>query len=427
MKRQCLFAIASSLLVGSSEASFGPKTKDASDVFSEWVSWQRTYKHQDLTCMQEHINDNFWRYMYRAYSHHRNVQEPLQKLFGQSIKNKNSLKKDKNVQILKNIYAWLNNDILAFITFLQNHSFASEELNEKEEEESLTKAINKYTRLFHILFKQKPSSVQDELLFTVANNLFEFCFSKEHFPEFEKLLKAEQQYPIARLIYSNIWTNLVETGWKEWHHDCLENLKTQHDAGKKIVYIAGGNDIYQLIKNGIYNIEVIDPILPSQPDYYSKGWEWLIRKNGIGDQITLDFKDRNLLMKRTRYTEGKYFTAELSTGKSAKLKESKTTWTLFNLESNKKLGTIVFNRRFAKQEDFAYDPKKAHLISFNEMYLSTAIAKYGGWGIKPGHMSQKTPFFIKQLRKPVYKSTLLNLRKADQAPFPFMVLGSCAT
>ena len=227
-----------------------------------------------------------------------------------------------------------------------------------------------------------------------------------------------------------MWFHLVGEGWKDWHQNCLDALKKEHDQGKRITYLAGGNDMYQLVKHGIYNIDIIDPMLPSQPDYYAEGWLWLIKKNGLGDKIIFNFdKNTTVIMKRVGYKEFELFDASLSTGDTVKIRHSKTTWNLYNKKNMKKLGTITIDRRFARQADLVINKnaKKALLFSFNEMYFVDAPQSFGGWGIDTSVVKQDTKIFVKQLRKPITKSTWAHLRKADASSFSFILLGSCAT
>jgi hypothetical protein len=278
-----------------------------------------------------------------------------------------------------------------------------------------------------LLFAQEDSERRKAYLFAVANRLFEFCYGPETFAGFKPMLHNTPEYPIVRLLYSTMWHYLVGDGWKHWHNTCLDGLKKEVDSGKRVSYIAGGNDIYQLLKLGIYAIDVIDPMLPSQPEYYAEGWDWLIKKDGLGDEIMIDFPDKKLVMKRISYSEQGAFDAKLSTGITESLPLSKTTWHVFDRSNQKKLGSIVFDRRFCNQQDFIAHDKRALLISFNEMYFVAAPESLNGWGINLEKISPEMPIFIKQLRKPISRQVLLNLREAETSPFYFILLGSCPT
>jgi hypothetical protein len=210
-------------------------------------------------------------------------------------------------------------------------------------------------------------------------------------------------------------------GWQHWHVDTLQALKKEADAGKEILYIAGGTDIYQLFKSGIYNIRIIDPMLPTQPKYYSDGWEWFIN----GDEATFSCGKKKLRMKRAGYKKiGGSFSLTLSNDKKVKIDKSITTWHL--LDGKKKLGEIVFERRLTDQKDFKVKKKQAILLSSNELYFIAAPKESDGWGIDPRKFDEKIKIYIKQLQKPVNKAIVCNMRyEIKQEEFAFISLGSC--
>jgi len=207
-------------------------------------------------------------------------------------------------------------------------------------------------------------------------------------------------------------------------------LRKKADAGKEVVYIAGGTDVYQLIKHGIYNIRVIDPLLPSQPKYYSNNWEWFVKgkgpRFGVGDKFVINLEHKYISMERVDYERtGESISIKLSTNKNIRIEQSVTTWNLYDEKKNK-LGQVVFERRLTDQEDFVTDEKKELLISFNELYFVAAPVDNDGWGIIPGEFDDSMQIYVKQLRKPVNKEIVCNLREeVKQTNFAFIELGSC--
>ena len=273
--------------------------------------------------------------------------------------------------------------------------------------------------------------MNQELLFTLANRFFEFCFSSQTAPLFQKLFLNKQDQAIVRMMYAVMWEKLAGTGWKHWHKETLNALTQATNNGKTIVYLAGGSDIYQMIAHGVYSINIIDPQLPTQPKYYADQWDWLIKNNqsidaGLDDTIV--FNELNLVMKRTRYHEtGDIFSMLLSNGSYIYLAQSITEWTLLDFEE-KILGTITFQRRPTCQKDFELDEKKTFLMSFNELYFVALPQNLGGWGIEPAHFSQEFTMVIKQLRKPVTKATIGAMRNAsllNASDLKFIDLGTC--
>lgn len=338
----------------------------------------------------------------------------------------------ENEQLLldhfKTLYPILQNDIDAFLDYLHNHKFSSRPVNRIEKNASHNPIINKYNSFIRMLVTHSEKYSEREHLFSVANNFFEYCFSPQTFSSFKKRLTSSYYHPLARLLYSVIWRQLAGNGWKEWHASCLQGLKKACDKGKEIVYIAGGCDIYQLIKQGIYNICIIDPMLPTQPAYYAEHWGWLVKRSsknpGIGDCLQFTFKDKSVFMKRFAYQEEGAFTCKTRCGIERSVPQSVTKWAVY--EDNKRVGTVTFDRRFCKQKDFLPHSSKQLLISFNELYYVTSTDEADSWNINPLKFKPNIKLLVKQLRKPLSKGVLCNMVKADQLPFSFIRLGSCA-
>jgi hypothetical protein len=336
---------------------------------------------------------------------------------------------DEFKKLFSQIYVLLEGDIGAFVAHLKKNGFANKKLNAREKKRGIDAVVKKYNDWYKILFDLEDEEERDEFLFSIANKFFEFCFSKETFPQFKKILSNPEYHSIARMFYSIIWTNLSEVGWQHWHIDSLCALKKEADSGKEVLYIAGGTDIYQLIKSGIYNIRVIDPMLPTQPKYYSDGWEWFIKgddkKFGVGEEVMFSCGKRKICMRRASYkTTGGSFSLKLSDGKKVKIDKSITTWYLF--EGKKKLGEIIFERRLTNQDDFKVKRNQVILLSSNELYFIAAPKSSDGWGINPHKFDDKIKIYIKQLQKTVNKNMVCNIRyEVKQEEFAFISLGSC--
>jgi len=336
-----------------------------------------------------------------------------------------------NVQTLQPFYTWFDHDMGQFFSYLMQAHFIDQTVNAQEQDMDIDSVIKRHRSLMKLFFCDCDKIVRLEYLFSVSNRMFEYCFGNQRsFSQFKRFLYDDSLHQIARLCYSTMWFYLVGEGWKHWSNECLSKIKKEADRGKEIVYIAGGNDIYQLLNHGIYSIRVIDPMLPSQPRYYSEGWDWLLKPaqgNGIGDCVILRCDNQKLCLKRETYNEMGTFKANLSTGATTKLPLSVTRWGVYD-QANTKLGSIVFDRRYCRTKDFYIHPKKTLLISFNEMYFAAMPDKLFGWGINVAALSGKMQLYVKQLRKPVNKRVLLTFRRNEaKAPFDFILLGSCAT
>ncbi len=334
---------------------------------------------------------------------------------------------DKVKERLSNVYSYLESDINQFIEYIKLHEFSDELINKVECKTNFLTVINKYKNFVQLLFANSDPFLTQNNLFCVANNLFEFCFYPKTALKFEQLLKSPENYPIVRMFYSIMWNYLAGQGWKDWSRSTLSSIRDLTKNGETVVYIAGGTDIYQLLKYGIYNITVIDPVLPSQPDYYSDIWDWLVvnktENNGIGDVVNYDFGNRKLVMKRTTFDKLGFFKAELSFGKVIDIIQSRTEWTVFDDLYNE-LGKVVFERRFCRQDDFVKKDNSHLLISFNELYYIASNNLNDSWGIDISKLDDNFKMFVKQLRNPVNKDVLCNMQKADNSDFSFIKLGS---
>lgn len=328
---------------------------------------------------------------------------------------------------LKKIYAMIQNDIPAFIRYLQAQNLSTLDIDSADEALYFEDTINKYRYFMELLFAY-PGMTFD-YLFTVANHFFEFCYYDKSWPQFEQILKQKQMHPMARLLHAIIWHFFAGYGWRHWHESCIDLMKKEADKGKRFTYIAGGSDLYQLVKNGIYNVAIVDPMLPTQPKYYTGDWLWLVKgkglDGGLGDELHFDFDGKKIIMKRTAFEKlGESFSAELHNKKVANIEKSKTTWTLFDQDSNE-LGNIIYHRRFCNQDDFAQSKDNVMVMSFNEVHFIASDEKDDSWGIDPSKFDKNLKLFVKQLRSPITKKELCNIRKSYHSGFSFIKLGTC--
>ncbi|MBX9830909.1 hypothetical protein K2X40_03045 [Candidatus Babeliales bacterium] len=418
-------------------------TKTEAEVFKKWHEWQGVFAQHNLQEAKNLLDTFFSLSFKKAYEENvytlRHLRPFLTSLTNGTVNEYGhqfhpfldpTFKKN-----MVNLYDLLEHDIFAFTQFLQDHNFTSETtLAKQRSHENWNQTIDSYTALLNVFFPYAINNVPlgTELQFEIANRFFRFCFSLETFSLFQNMLNNERNLPIARLFYATMWYHLAGTGWKNWSAQALKNIKEQADQGKKIVYIAGGSDVLQLLKHGVYNLTVIDPQLPSQPKYYTNEWEWLIKgedaDGGIGDCLTVNSGEQKLTLCRSLYKPlGSFFKARLADGQVIALEKSFTTWDIFD-EQNNKLGTYSLERRFAEQADFIAHKAKALVISFNELYFIALPDCLNGWGIEPHKFSQDLTLFVKQLHEPVGKHEVCAMRMAsliNASDFKFLALGTC--
>ena len=324
---------------------------------------------------------------------------------------------------LTSLLEYINDsNIIDFIHQLKKNRCTSVALNKEELELPIDKVVNKYNGFMRLLCAPKKRTEQDKFLHTIAQKFFSYCFNPKTFYHFHELLETPKYYPLARMLYALMWIHLGSKGWSTWHTKLIEQLP--HD--KEVVYIAGGTDIYQLLKNGIYNIRIIDPFLPTQNTYYSDGWRFLVggrKRDALGD--TIAFEHNNLLLKRTAYKQKGTFRAKLSSGATRTLPESNTKWLIYKKGAKLPVGSLTLERRFTAQEDFVYDPNKILLISFNELRFITTNGE-DSWGIKTSKFHPSMSLYVKQLATPLTKAWLRSLQKAEKiASLDFIELGNC--
>ena len=170
-------------------------------------------------------------------------------------------KSESKVDWLKNFFQHqetfflVEKDMEQLVEKLKQH-YSSAEINKIEKQVKNSLTINRYNEIVG----GKPVDLRDVksrvFLFNIANRFFEFCYNNKTTEQFRKLFAEEKYHPIIRLLHSIIWKQLSSDGWAHWHFECLKNLRTSYNKNKEVVYIAGGNDIYQLLNFGIYNIKI---------------------------------------------------------------------------------------------------------------------------------------------------------------------------
>ncbi len=411
--------------------------KTTDDVFSKWRAWQKCYAYRLPSDVHGDKVVSYWSTVKQKYPEVfpliKDVGPFLSWLTQGTIQADGKLcNKPLDKHARANIGLFFNlltRDPARFISLLRRHQFAQNVINEREQLMPFKVVLDKYIALNSLLFAAYDEAAQKEYLFSWANRLFEYCFVDATWPQFESSLYDEAVDPVNRYVYATIWYNLVGDGWHSWSKECLSGLKKCAARGDEIVYIAGGSDIYQLLKQGIYHIRIIDPQLPSQNTYYTNDWEWLIKgsgkHHGIGDCLKMHIGKKHLCMKRVAYSVKGSFSTVLSTGKMVALPKSITTWDVF--EHGSKKGRIIFDRRFCCHDDLLPKPHKTLLFSFNEMYYAAIGKTLGGWDVNPHALPPSFLTYVKQLRKPIGKHVFDHMREGDCSRFAFIRLGSVPT
>ncbi|MBX7057188.1 MAG: hypothetical protein K1X75_03930 [Leptospirales bacterium] len=409
------------LLLLFSPAGLLAEDRNSSDVFKKWLSWQRRFRDVNLSELVHPDRS----YAVRVVGGMPDALTPQLSFLGAPVATRqvHEADLDKIVVNLQSIYRELDSDMPAFVARLREHHFGSVEINRQEEMGQRNGITELYRNLFETLFDLDTSLAEDEALLAVANRLYEYAFGAATFRQFKQCMDRAEQRPIARLFYANMWYNLSGTGWRFWNQSALDAMRDDTAAGREIVYIAGGTDIYQMIQSGIYRIRNIDPIFPSQTKYYSEGWEFLISGegpgHGIGDRIMFE----NASMVRESYVEnGSFQTPQLSNDQRATIPRSTTTWRILS-RSGEAIGYYVLERRFATQQDFEVQPNQRLLISFNELaYIADPGPR--GWGIDVSAFPSNFSIYVKQLRRPVNRQMLVNMRAAEESAFSYIRLGT---
>jgi hypothetical protein len=443
----------------------------AQKVFGSWIHSQKCYADRSFNDMPDRLNEFFLQRFNKHYLKHKDELAQFVPFLssctdGYISVNGDITGVDVNIQTafaasdefrqnFSNIYHLIEGDMPKFILYLKDHGFIVSDFiapdrakpfivdnnvatNNFQNTAAVKSVIDKYNTFGRLLFSNPDKNFEKEHLFAFANRCFEYCFKSETGPDFNAYLNDPSSSQLVKFMYSIIWYNLVGQGWKDWNSQTLAKIAKKTKGGKRVVYIAGGMDIYQLLKHEIYNIDIIDPFLESQDKYYASNyWKWFIKgsgkKNGLKDKIVFDFDGQKINLIRKKY------------GKN------ETGWVVCD-QDNKYLGNVSLHRRFCEQGDFAtcgvatrgvatrgavtcdnkFNKNKRKtrsadrliLMSFNELYYVFLPKKLGGWGMDIDHLPKDFKIYAKQLRAPVTVDVLKNIRKAEEANFKFIRLGS---
>ncbi|KKQ11642.1 MAG: hypothetical protein WCS92_02970 [Candidatus Babeliales bacterium] len=425
-----------------------PTVKTVQDVLGNWVLSQRCYSDYSFDNMPDGMNEFFLQRFNKSYLKYRDKLTSLVPFLSDCTNG--YISEDGQItgseidddfrQNFSTIYQLIENNMPRFVSYLKDHKFDfSAENNGKDQDLDVNFVINKYRSLDRLFFSNPSKFVEKERLFSFSNRCFEYCFNSLTWPDFKKYLDNNSDHQLVKFLYSTMWYHLVGEGWKDWNNQTLVQIAEKSKQGARVVYIAGGLDIYQLLKYGIYNIDIIDPLLPSLEKYYSsKNWEWLIKgnnkNNGLEDKITFDFDGRKISLVRKKYSKNGVFVAHLSAKEKRKIEKSVTDWMVFD-ENNKYLGSVTFYRRFCDHADFithsidkkSADQKKEErliLMSFNELYYAFLPKEASGWDINIKHLPEDVKIYVKQLRNPIDVDVLKNIAQAEESKFKFIRLGS---
>lgn len=392
------------------------------EIFEKWIKIQHVVYDCDLTNLSGTLNDEYLARFKKNYEEAlpllRTLQPLLSEITNDAINKKGYMFQppihSDMIHKVAELFSALENNPAAFVAFLQSINFQdASETTDKSGNFNFT--VDKYKALTKLLISAKTPRQDEDYSIALANRLVEFCYQNQTFPQYQATIQQAEYHSIARMLHTIIWYNIIGNGWKLWHEDCLKALKAATDAGKRIKYIAGGNDIYTLLCRGIYNVTIIDPFLPSQARYYANGWEWLLSGN-VDDEIIGLFGDQELKLVRTAQIEGETFLAKAAK-QYVPLKKFNTTWTVYAAETDKELGTIEFDRRFVQKSDLDIDPKYEFLMSYDEFIYLGLPSLLDGWGIAPSAIDAAFTCQIKQLRKPLDRDSLNNLRIASIANY----------
>ena len=430
----CAMALSWSVPAAADEPSKA-HLRNAEDIFSEWVNptcktAQHLWEDVDLSA--------FWQRNTRALINQMNTlcnQEPDTYAFlkpllappGSSKQGAFELEDSKQQhKLFQKLYEKLDKDPDAFVGLLLKSGLATVEQNKREKKAPFLRSVERYTEWSKLLFYDKDRDLCHQYRFCWANRLFSYVFGKG-FKRMRAMMDNPAHYPVLRVLYTSIWHPLAGIGWKEGSRESLKAVAREAKKGKTVVYPAGGCDIYNLLMAGVYNIYVIDPVLPSQPKYYVDDWNWFVGgdddEHCIGD--IMQFPHGITLTRSLFNKQGKPFKVEGSDGAKHTIEPSVTMWRVTDKKGNK-LGNVTYDRRFCTQADFNVSKDKVLYMSFNELYFITC-ADGSGWGIDPHKFDGKLKIYIKQLHKPVSKRMMCNMYAADDSAFSFIRLGSCVT
>ena len=405
--------------------------KDAAEVFKRWIQIQQIMPECSFRDLAGSVNEQFvqdFRVSYEMQLQLLNKQHAfLNALTGGCITEHGYQigwpMRDAFIQNIVTFYALADTSIDGALDFLETANLFCIE-GDKANTDGLVDQFNGVTQL---LFSGQPELKKNELMFNLANRYAEWLFGSSFPTIAQRMMVDKSQHQILRYLYAVIWQKLAGHGWKNWHQSSLNNLSKEAAQGKTVVYIAGGSDIFQLIKSGVCNIVNIDPQLPTQPTYYTNDWEYLLLGN-VEDRLVFNDRDTKLIMVRKSFRRtGKQFKANLSNNQAVVIDESETEWDIFNGDLQK-VGSYTLKRRFCNQDDFDLKSNEVMLISFNELYYICLPLQMGGWGIDVASLAPSFKVHVKQLRNPMTRDMVTNMHMAtllNNIDLGYIGLGSC--
>ena len=316
---------------------------------------------------------------------------------------------EAGLRLLGRIYDWLDRDVRGLVEWLRGSGYLGV-VKTRPQEFTGPPWLNQ--RLVRALVRRK-SEVQSRLaLMELGNRFFEYCLAPATHGALRALVSDEASGPLVRFLFHGVSYPLARTGWRHWHLDALEGLARRSREAREIVYIAGGTDVYRLLQWGVRRLRVIDPMLPSQARFYSEGWAFLL-EGALGDEIVFSGGEKPLRLVRTGYRQGPPFAAAEHSGSSGRpLQESTTEWAI--RRAGEPDGELVFERRFARQDDFRPEGR-TFVVSSNELFF---VANPGreGRGIDVRRFAPDIEVYVKQLRAPLGWASLQNLRWVLDSP-----------
>jgi hypothetical protein len=411
--------------------------KDATEVFKRWIQIQQVIPDCVFQDLAPSINEQFvqdFKAAYETQLQTLNKQRTFLSSFTGGCITDHGYQismplNDTFTQNIKTAYLLADTNIGELLNFFDSFGLFNETPETKSGSSDL---IAQFAGSTQLLFSGQSPVRKVELMFNLANRYVEWAFGPTFPDTVQRMTVDSSKHQLLRYLYSIIWQKLAGYGWKEWHQGSLNNIAEQAANGKTVVYIAGGSDIYQLIKSGVYNIINIDPQLPTQPTYYTNDWEFLLVGN-VDDKIIFNDKDTRIIMVRKSFKRtGKQFQATLANAQTIVLDESETEWDLFD-GNLKKVGNYTLKRRFCNQNDFVLAPDQIMLMSFNEVFYvcqpqTLGDAQTRGWGIDIAALAPSFKIYVKQLRRPMDRSMITNMHMAtllNAIDLGYISLGSC--
>ena len=333
--------------------------------------------------------------------------------------------------------------------------------------------VERYHRLQQAAVALPAERLRHEARLVLGERLLGLMVGEARQAEYRALIRGPAGIPLMAAGCESVWQGLSGTGWRLWRDGALAALRRRSEAGHEVVYLAGGTDVYTLLRHGVRRIRVIDPIFPVQRPFYCRGWRLLLRgrfrDGGIGDRIVIrpirarppsrpsrpaapgrgagmeegngngngNGNGRNkkgkgkgkaartrraeaaieppavvgepLVLTRVAYRETGTLEAGTMNDGSRCRLPSSVTRWRVDGGGRDEPGYLVFERRFMTQADLRAHPERALLISFNELYYVLS-PRDDNWGIDPRRFPAGLTIHVKQLRRPLDRAALLRLR-----------------